>query len=89
MRGGAVQAVSGDGEVSKQTRLKELKAQLEDLGNRLNALDLSPDCSDEDVKKCFKEVGRILEERETVINEIRSMLMLGDDDDMGTRGMVN
>lgn len=70
-------------------RLKELKAQLEDLGNRLNALDLSPDCSDEDVKKCFKEVGRILEERETVINEIRSMLMLGDDDDMGTRGMVN
>ncbi len=70
-------------------RLKELKAQLEDLGNRLNALDLSPDCSDEDVKKCFEEVGRILEERETVINEIRSMLMLGDDDDMGTRGMVN
>ena len=70
-------------------RLKELKAQLEDLGNRLNALDLSPDCSDEDVKKCFKEVGRILEERETVINEIRSMLMLGDDDDMGTKGMVN
>lgn len=70
-------------------RLKELKAQLEDLGNRLNALDLSPDCSDEDVKKCFEEVGRILDERETVINEIRSMLMLGDDDDMGTRGMVN
>jgi len=70
-------------------RLKELKAQLEDLGNRLNALDLSPDCSDEDVKKCFEEVGRILEERETVINEIRSMLMLRDDDDMGTRGMVN
>ena len=70
-------------------RLKELKAQLEDLGNRLNALDLSPDCSDEDVKKCFEEVGRIIEERETVINEIRSMLMLGDDDDMGTRGMVN
>ena len=70
-------------------RLKELKAQLEDLGNRLNALDLSPDCSDEDVKKCVEEVGRILDERETVINEIRSMLMLGDDDDMGTRGMVN
>ena len=62
---------------------------MEDLGNRLNALDLSPDCSDEDVKKCFEEVGRILDERETVINEIRSMLMLGDDDDMGTRGMVN
>lgn len=46
-------------------RLKELKAALEDIGNRLNALDLSPDCSDEDVKKCFEEVGRILEERET------------------------
>ena len=70
-------------------RLKELKAALEDIGNRLNALDLSPDCSDEDVKKCFEEVGRILEERETVINEIRSMLRLKDDDDMGTRGMVN
>ncbi|MBR3493466.1 MAG: hypothetical protein IKH44_14350 [Bacteroidales bacterium] len=75
-------------------RLKELKAALEDIDKRLHAMDdlLVDDVPDDVLKKCFVEVKQILAEREPLFNEIRCLLMMEDDDDIGInggRGMVN
>ena len=59
-------------------RLKELKAQITDIDNRMASIDelLDNDPSDETVRNCIQEAAKILDEREPILNETRQWLML-------------
>lgn len=59
-------------------RLKQLKAQIADIDNRMAIIDelLDNDPSDETVKNCIQEVAKILDEREPILNEARQWLMI-------------
>ena len=59
-------------------RLMELKAQLADIQRRVDELDglLDGDVTDEAVKQYAEELLKIIEDREPILREARSLLML-------------
>lgn len=59
-------------------RLMELKAQLADIQRRVDELDnlLDGDVTDEAVKQYAEELLKIVEDREPILREARSLLML-------------
>ena len=59
-------------------RLMELKAQLADITKRLEGLDdlLADGVTDEAVKKYAEELTKIIDEREPILNEVRSLLVM-------------
>lgn len=59
-------------------RLKELRVQLADIDRRLKALDgiLADGATDEAVKKYAEELTKIIDEREPILNEVRSLLVM-------------
>ena len=59
-------------------RLMELKAQIANFDERLAGLDnlLADGLTDEAVHRYARELSKIIEEREPVLNEIRQWLML-------------
>ena len=58
----------------------ELKAQLADITKRLEGLDdlLADGVTDEAVKKYAEELTKIIDEREPILNEVRSLLVMTD-----------
>lgn len=71
-------------------RLMELKAQLADIQRRVDELDglLDGDVTDEAVKQFAEELLKIVEDREPILREARSLLMLVNDATPGG-GAVN
>lgn len=71
-------------------RLMELKAQLADIQRRVDELDglLDGDVTDEAVKQYAAELLKIVEDREPILREARSLLMLVNDATPGG-GAVN
>lgn len=71
-------------------RLMELKAQLADIQRRVDELDnlLDGDVTDEAVKQYAEELLKIVEDREPILREARSLLMLVNDATPGG-GAVN
>ena len=71
-------------------RLMELKAQLADIQRRVDELDnlLDGEVTDEAVKQYAEELLKIVEEREPILREARSLLMLVNDATPGG-GAVN
>ena len=71
-------------------RLMELKAQLADIQRRVDELDnlLDGDVTDEAVKQYAAEFLKIVEDREPILREARSLLMLVNDATPGG-GAVN
>lgn len=61
-------------------RLTELKAQIADFDERLAGLDdlLADGLTDEAMHRYARELSKIIEEREPVLNEIRQWLMFLD-----------
>lgn len=59
-------------------RLTELRAQLAELTKRLEGLDgiLADGVTDEAVKKYAEELTKIIDEREPILNEVRSLLVM-------------
>ena len=59
-------------------RLKELRAQLADIDRRLKALDgiLADGATDEAIKKYADELLKIAEDKDTIINEARMLILL-------------
>ena len=59
-------------------RLMELKAQLADIQRRVDELDnlLDGEVTDEAVKQYAEELLKIVEDREPILREARSLLML-------------
>ena len=72
-------------------RLKELKAELARIDEKLAALDdlLDDGLTDEAVKAYADALRAILDEREPIINEARELVLLSYGDDMDGDGMVN
>lgn len=71
-------------------RLMELKAQLADIQRRVDELDnlLDGEVTDEAVKQYAAELLKIVEDREPILREARSLLMLVNDATPGG-GAVN
>lgn len=71
-------------------RLMELKAQLADIQRRVDELDnlLDGEVTDEAVKQYAAELLKIVEDREPILREARSLLMLVKDATPGG-GAVN
>lgn len=71
-------------------RLMELKAQLADIQRRVDELDnlLDGEVTDEAVKQYAAELMKIVEDREPILREARSLLMLVNDATPGG-GAVN
>ena len=71
-------------------RLMELKAQLADIQRRVDELDglLDGEVTDEAVKQYAEELLKIVEDREPILREARSLLMLVNDATPGG-GAVN
>ena len=69
-------------------RLTELRAQLAELTKRLEGLDsiLADGVTDEAVKKYAEELTKIIDEREPILNEVRSLLVMTQERD-GTGAM--
>lgn len=69
-------------------RLTELRAQLAELTKRLEGLDsiLVDGVTDEAVKKYAEELTKIIDEREPILNEVRSLLVMTQERD-GTGAM--
>ena len=61
-------------------RLKELRAQLAENSKRLAGLDdlLADGVTDEAVKKYAEELGKIIEEKDTIINEARGLILFAE-----------
>lgn len=61
-------------------RLKELRVQLADIDRRLKALDgiLADGATDEAIKKYADELLKIAEDKDTIINEARMLILLAD-----------
>ena len=59
-------------------RLKELRAQLADIDRRLKALDgiLADGATDEAIEKYADELLKIAEDKDTIINEARMLILL-------------
>ena len=72
-------------------RLKELKAELARIDEKLAALDdlLDDGLTDEAVKAYADALKAILDEREPIINEARELVLLSYEEDMDGDGVVN
>ena len=72
-------------------RLKELRAQLADIDRRLKALDgiLADGATDEAIKKYADELLKIAEDKDTIINEARMLILLAEQRPSGNEGVVN
>lgn len=72
-------------------RLKELRVQLADIDRRLKALDgiLADGATDEAIKKYADELLKIAEDKDTIINEARMLILLADQRPSGNEGVVN
>jgi oligoendopeptidase F len=72
-------------------RLKELKAELARIDEKLAALDdlLDDGLTDEAVKAYADALKAILDEREPIINEARELVLLSYREDMDSDGTVN
>lgn len=72
-------------------RLKELKAELARIDEKLAALDdlLDDGLTDEAVKAYADALKAILDEREPIINEARELVLLSYQEDMDGDGVVN
>ena len=72
-------------------RLQELREQLAENTRKLWALDdlMADGVTDDAVKKYAAGLKQLAEEKETIVNEVRSLLVLADKDDLGEDGMVN
>lgn len=72
-------------------RLKELRAQLADIDRRLKALDgiLADGATDEAIKKYADELLKIAEDKDTIINEARMLILLAEQRPSGNKGVVN
>lgn len=73
------------------TRLKELKAELARIDEKLAALDdlLDDGLTDEAVKAYADALKAILDEREPIINEARELVLLSYREDLDSDGTVN
>ena len=72
-------------------RLKELRAQLADIDRRLKALDgiLADGATDEAIKKYADELLKIADDKDTIINEARMLILLVEQRPSGNEGAVN
>lgn len=72
-------------------RLKELRVQLADIDRRLKALDgiLADGATDEAIKKYADELLKIAEDKDTIINEARMLILLAEQRPSGNKGVVN
>ena len=72
-------------------RLKELKAELARIDEKLAALDdlLDDGLTDEAVKAYADALKAILDEREPIINETRELVLLSYREDLDSDGTVN
>lgn len=72
-------------------RLKELRAQLADIDRRLKALDgiLADGATDEAIKKYADELLKIAEDKDTIINEARMLILMAEQRPSGNEGVVN
>ena len=72
-------------------RLKELKAELARIDEKLAALDdlLDDGLTDEAVKAYADALKAILDEREPIINEARELVLLSYREDLDGDGVVN
>lgn len=72
-------------------RLKELKAELARIDEKLVALDdlLDDGLTDEAVKAYADALKAILDEREPIINEARELVLLSYREDLDSDGTVN
>lgn len=72
-------------------RLKELRVQLADIDRRLKALDgiLADGATDEAIKKYADELLKIAEDKDTIINEARMLILLAEQRPSGNEGVVN
>ena len=72
-------------------RLKELRVQLADIDRRLKALDgiLADGATDEAIKKYADELLKIAEDKDTIINEARMLILMADQRPSGNEGVVN
>lgn len=75
-------------------RLKELRVQLADIDRRLKALDgiMANGVTDEAIKKYADELLKIAEDKDTIINEARTLIILAETeapDNEVDRGLVN
>ena len=72
-------------------RLKELKAELARIDEKLAALDdlLDDGLTDEAVKAYADALRDILDEREPIINEARELVLLSYREDLDSDGTVN
>ena len=72
-------------------RLKELRVQLADIDRRLKALDgiLADGATDEAIKKYADELLKIAEDKDTIINEARMLILMADQRQSGNEGVVN
>ena len=72
-------------------RLKELRVQLADIDRRLKALDgiLADGATDEAIKKYADELLKIAEDKDTIINEARMLILMAEQRPSGNEGVVN
>ena len=72
-------------------RLKELREQLADIDRRLKALDgiLADGATDEAIKKYADELLKIAEDKDTIINEARTLIILAETEAPDNEGVVN
>lgn len=61
-------------------RMQELREQLADIDERLKALDdlLADGVTDEAIKKYAEELIKIVDEKDTIISEARSLILLAE-----------
>lgn len=72
-------------------RMQELREQLADIDERLKALDdlLADGVTDEAIKKYAEELIKIVDEKDTIISEARSLILLADKEAPDNEGVVN
>ena len=72
-------------------RMQELREQLADIDERLKALDdlLADGVTDEAIKKYAEELIKIVDDKDTIISEARSLILLADKEAPDNEGVVN
>ncbi len=71
--------------------MQELREQLADIDERLKALDdlLADGVTDEAIKKYAEELIKIVDDKDTIISEARSLILLADKEAPDNEGVVN
>ena len=72
-------------------RMQELREQLADIDERLKALDdlLADGVTDEAIKKYAEELIKIVDDKDTIISEARSLILLAEKGASDNEGVVN